>query len=211
VLVTKADELQLVERLRAGDDEAFARLMREEGPRLLRLTRRLMRTEEDARDCFQEAMLTVSRRIEDFQGRSSLGTWMYRVAANTCLMRLRKPSHQAERFIEDLMPQFDDRSCRINEASGPVPTPEHLLQREQTRSTVREAIAQLGDSYRAVLILRDIEERSAAEVAELMDLNVNAVNVRLHRARAALKRLLDPALFSEGTAARTPSAQEVTS
>ena len=189
-------DADLVTRLRNREEGSFAELIRVEGPRLLNLARRLMRTEEDARDCFQEALLTVSRKIDKFRGESSLRTWMHRITVNACLMKLRKPSAQAEGFIDDLMPNFDDRDCRIGE-SGAAPNAELLLEREQTRTLVRKAIDELPDPYRTVLILRDVEEVPAKDVADALEIEPNLVHVRLHRARAALKKLLEPALFEE--------------
>ena len=188
------DQPDLVARLRDGDEGAFAELMRAEGPRLLRVARRLMRTEEDARDCFQETMLKISKQIGGFAGRSSLRTWMYRITVNTCLMKLRKTSSKAEAFIDDLMPTFDARRCRIGEKGSP-PSPESLLERRRTKEIVREAIEELPDPFRAVLILRDIEEMPANDVADALSIKASLVHVRLHRARAALKKLLEPTLF----------------
>jgi RNA polymerase sigma-70 factor, ECF subfamily len=190
------DQGELVARLRGGDDRAFAELMQREGPKLLRVARRLMPTEEDARDCFQESMLKVSKEIGKFDGNARIGTWMYRITVNTCLMKLRKPSAKAEGFIDDLMPRFDDRDCRTGE-SDMVPNADVLLERRHTRETVRRAIDQLPDAYRAVLILRDIEERPAGEVAAALSVNTGLVHVRLHRARAALRNILERSLFEQ--------------
>jgi RNA polymerase sigma-70 factor (ECF subfamily) len=192
-----SEESELVAGLRSGRDESFEELMRVHGPRLLRLARRLMRTEEDALDCFQDAMLAITRKVDEFQGKASLGTWLHRVVVNACLMKLRKPSSRAEGFIDDLMPTFDDAGCRLGEALEPVPAADALLEREQTRAHVRATIDELPDGYRMILILRDIDEMSADEVAEALSITSNLVNVRLHRARAALKKLLEPTLFTK--------------
>lgn len=192
------DDSQLVARLRDKDDDAFVDLLRRHGPKLLAVARRLMRSEDDARDCFQESMLTVSSRIADFRGDSALSTWLHRIVVNTCLQKLRKASTRSEAFIDDLMPSFDDRDCRIGESSVPVPTPQVLLEQAETRRIVRAAIDDLPDAFRTVLVLRDIEGLSAAEVAELLEIERNLVNVRLHRARAALKKLLEPTVFGVG-------------
>ena len=189
----QASELDLVSRLKSGEEEAFERLVREQGGRLLAVARRFLRDEEEARDAVQECFLSAYRSIDRFDQGSRLSTWLHRIVINACLMRLRSRRRKPEEPIEELLPRFQADGHQVNH-----PTPEWegsadtLLARSETRAIVREAIDRLPDSYRAVLLLRDIEELSTEEAARLLDITANAVKIRLHRARQALRALLEP-------------------
>jgi RNA polymerase sigma-70 factor (ECF subfamily) len=187
------EEQRLVARLRRGDGEAFEELVREQGGRLLLVARRFLRNEEDARDAVQEAFLSAFRSLDDFAGNCRLSTWIHRILINAALMKLRSRRRKAEESIEDLLPRFDETGHQVNH-----PTPEWqdtadgLLERRETRELVRTAIDRLPETYRSVLLLRDIEELSTEEAAMLLGVTANAVKIRLHRARQALRTLLEP-------------------
>ena len=185
------DERDLILRMREGDDAAYEEVIRRHGPMLVSVARRLLRDPDDALDCFQEAMLRAFEKLDSFDGRSRLSTWLYRIVVNTCLMRLRAAKARPLVSIEELLPVFDSNDCRIESLIQP-PLAETLLEREETRRVVRAAVDSLPDAYRTILVLRDFEELSTAEVAELLGIEPNNVKVRLHRARAALKKLLEP-------------------
>lgn len=184
----------LLADLRAGKEEAFARLLREHGGRMLAVARRLVRDEEDARDAVQEAFVSAFRSLERFEGGSRLSTWLHRIVVNCCLMRLRSRQRRPEEPIEDLLPRFLEdghQESRAVDWSEPV---DALLQRQEICALVRASIDRLPESYRTVLVLRDIEELSTAEAAGLLGITENALKIRLHRARQALRTLLDPHL-----------------
>ncbi len=188
-----ASERDLVLRLKSGDEEAFERLVREHGGRLLAVARRFLRDEEEARDAVQECFLSAYRSINNFEQGSRLSTWLHRIVINASLMRLRSRQRKPEEPIEDFLPRFHADGHQVNH-----PTPdwegsaESLLARSQTRAIVRAAIDRLPESYRAVLLLRDIEEMSTEEAAQSLGVTKNAVKIRLHRARQALRGLLEP-------------------
>ena len=189
----QVSELELVSRLKSGEERAFERLVREHGGRLLAVARRFLRDEEEARDAVQEGFLSAFRSIDGFEQGSRLSTWLHRIVVNACLMRLRARRRKPEEPIEELLPQFDEDGHQVGH-----PTPEWegsaetLLARSETRAIVRKAIDRLPDRYRAVLLLRDIEELSTEDAARLLDITANAVKIRLHRARQALRALLEP-------------------
>ena len=184
----------LVDAVRSGEADAFARLVRREAGRLLAAARRLTDSEADASDCVQETFLLAHRRLPQFEARGQISTWLHRILINVALGRIRKRSRRPEVSLEELMPVFDERDCR-KEPLGPMPPDaEELLQREDTRAAVHDAIAHLPDAYREIVVIRDIEGRSTADTAEELGLTTSAVKVRLHRARAALKRLLEPVM-----------------
>lgn len=187
------EERDLVSRLRGGDERAFERLVREQGGRLLSVARRFLQDEEEARDAVQECFLSAYRALDRFDQGSRLSTWLHRIVINACLMRLRSRRRKPEDPIEDLLPKFQADGHQVNhpttEWEGSAET---LLTRSQTRSIVRQAIDHLPESYRAVLLLRDIEEFSTEETAKSLGVTENAVKIRLHRARQALRGLLEP-------------------
>jgi RNA polymerase sigma-70 factor, ECF subfamily len=183
----------LVARLRAGDEAAFELVVRREGGRLLAVARRFLRNEDDARDAVQEAFLSAFRSIATFAQGSRFSTWLHRILINVCLMKLRSTRRRAEGSIEDLLPKFAEDGHQIDHPTpGWEGSAEELLQRSETRVIVRRTIEQLPDTYRSVLLLRDIEELTTEEVARLLGVTENAVKIRLHRARQALRTLLEP-------------------
>ncbi len=190
-------EAPLIERLRAGDDGAYEQLVRTFGPRLLAVIRRYLPGEDDGQDALQDAFLSAFKAMGRFQGDSSLGTWLHRIAVNAALMKLRSSKRRKERPIEDLLPRFVEDGHREQVGQAWAVTLDTTAADRETRELVRRSIDQLPDPYRAILLLRDIEERSTEETAELLELSVANVKTRLHRARQALRELLDPYLGGE--------------
>jgi RNA polymerase sigma-70 factor (ECF subfamily) len=182
----------LLDRLRQGDADAFEALVRREMPRLLATARRLLRSEEDAKDAVQETFVSAFRSIGTFEGAARLSTWLHRIAVNACLMKLRSRRRRPEDPIEPLLPQF------LEDGHHTTHTPEWrddalaLMERREEREFVRARIDDLPESYRTVLILRDIEELEPAATAAILGVSENLVKVRLHRARQALRALLEP-------------------
>jgi len=193
---TLATEEQLVAALREGREDAYAALVRRYGGRLLAVTRRLLRNEADAEDAVQDAFLAAFRAIDRFAGQSRVSTWLHRIAVNAALMRLRTKRRHPETSIEELLPHFGDDGLHRHEP-GEWRGTDSLLEREETRAWVREQIDRLPETYRTTLLLRDIEELDTQETAELLEITPNAVKIRLHRARLALRELLDAELREE--------------
>ena len=184
------DEAILVTRLRGGDDQAFEDLVRTFGGRLMAVARRFVRNEEDAQDIVQSAYLSAFRALGQFEGNCQLSTWLHRIVVNTALMKLRSKKRKPEESIEDLLPAFQEDGHHVEQFSDWNTPADALIERNEMRATVRACIDQLPDNYRTVLLLRDIEERSTQEVADLLSMTPTAVKVRLHRARQALSTLL---------------------
>jgi RNA polymerase sigma-70 factor (ECF subfamily) len=184
------NEAALLEALREGHEWAYEVMVRMYGGRLLAVARRLTRHEEDARDVVQSAYLSAFRALRDFEGACQLSTWLHRIVVNTALMRLRSRRRKPEESIEPLLPVFQNDGHHVEQFSDWTTPADRLLERQETRATVRACIDRLPDKYRVILTLRDIEEMSTQEVAGLLDLTPTAVKVRLHRARQALSTLL---------------------
>jgi RNA polymerase sigma-70 factor (ECF subfamily) len=186
------EDRALLARLRAGDGKAFEVLVRGHGGRMLTVARRLLRNEEDARDAVQNALLSAFRNVGRFEGQAQLGTWLHRIVVNAALMKLRGQRRRPEASIEELLPRF--RGDGHHE--GPVlewsRRGDDEVARRERRALVRRSIDRLPDSFRVVLLLRDIEELDTGETARLLGISETAVKVRLHRARQALRTLLDP-------------------
>lgn len=187
----ETDESQLVARLQSGESEAFELMVRLYGGRMLMVARRLLFNEEDAREAVQEAMLSAFRGIGGFAGQSKLSTWLHRIAVNASLLKLRSQHRTQERSIEGLLPRFLDDGHQERPAVEWRETAADIVQSRESRDLVRRRIAELPETYRTVLMLRDIEELDTRETAELLGIEENAVKVRLHRARQALRTLLD--------------------
>lgn len=177
----------LLERLQAGEDDAYRELLETYGGRLLALARRMMRNEEDARECLQEAFLSAFRAIDSFEGKARLGTWLHRIVVNVCLMRLRSRKRKAEELTDPQLFEYDDYGFRVGPTEMTPVGAAELLERSEVREQVRAAIDGLPETYRTILILRDIEDLDTAEAAELLGITPGAVKVRLHRARVALR------------------------
>ncbi len=187
----------LVDALKRGDEAAFKTLVRRYAPRLYPVARRFTGNHQDAQDCLQEAFLQVHRKIDQFEGRAALGTWLHRIVINAALSAIRS-RRDDEESLDALQPEFDRFNLLIGPTVEPPASAEDLLQRAGTRRAVRQAIDQLPASYRSVLLLRDIEGYDTRETAALLGIGVSAAKVRLHRARMALKALLEPLFREEG-------------
>ena len=188
------DEEALLARLRAGDDDAFEELVRTYSPRLLGLARRIVGNDEDARDVIQDALLSAFRSMDRFQGDARLGTWLHRIVVNTALMKLRRRRRKPEESLEPLLPAFQSDGHFVERFSAwdQSERADAALSRIETRQLIRGLIEQLPESFRTVLLLRDIEGIDTEESARLLNTTPNAVKIRLHRARQALRTLLAP-------------------
>ena len=181
-------DAMLVARLQAGDPDAYERLVRIHGGRLLSVARRFLPNNEDAQDAVQEAFIKAFRAIGTFEERAQLHTWLHRILVNTALMKIRSRKRRPEESIDDLLPTFHADGHQTTESRD---WSDAIFERKETAAMVRRAIAQLPDHYRAVLTLRDIEERDTMETAAALGTTTTVVKVRLHRARQALRTLLD--------------------
>jgi RNA polymerase sigma-70 factor (ECF subfamily) len=191
------DDGALAHRLRAGDGEAYEAFVRAHIEPMLAVARRILRHEEDARDAVQEAFISAFKAVAGFDGRSRLSTWLHRIVVNAALQRLRSRNRKPEQSIEDLLPHFG-----LDEHQEPSPAawregPPSELHRKELRELVRHQIDRLPETYRVVLVLRDLEGYDTEETARLLGASCAVVKTRLHRARQALRTLLDPHMREE--------------
>jgi len=179
---------ELLERIRAGDISACDDCVRIHSHAIYRLALRLMRDPADAEDVVQETFLSAFKGIDRFDGRSGLSTWLYRIAFNAAMMRLRRrrpefvPVDRADEQEEDLpIPEAMVDWCLL---------PEQELVRSEAREEMERAIGELPPKLRAVFVMRELEELSTEETAQALGLSEQAVKTRLHRARLLLRERL---------------------
>jgi RNA polymerase sigma-70 factor, ECF subfamily len=181
----------LVERIKARDNEAFEKMVRQYGGRMLATARRLLGNEHDANDVVQQAFISAFKSIHGFSSQARLSTWLYRIVVNAALAHMRYRRCRPELLpIDNLLPKFDDQGHWAEQHEHLIAV-EQRMDRRDIREMVRRCIDRLPNVYRSVLILRDIEELDTAAVAEMLVTTPNAVKIRLHRARQALKALIE--------------------
>ena len=179
------------------DAVAAEQLVRDNIAWMLALAERMLRDRGLAEDAVQEAFISALRGLSRFEGRSSIKTWLHRITVNASLTKLRQLKRLGEQSIDEHMPEFDRQDCRIEAPWPYLATVQEVLESAELRARVNAGIDELPDSYRIVLQLRDIEGYATGEVATLLEISEANVKVRLHRARAALKKLLEPILRGE--------------
>lgn len=174
-----SDEADLIAQSRAGDAAAFEALVRRYDERMYRMVRSVcVSAPAEADDVYQDTFLTAYKKLSSFAGRSELGTWLYRVAANLCFMRLRAKKSRPTARLEDHAPRDPDG------------TPEEAVRKKELADAVAASLAALPPEHRLAVVLSDIEGLSAAEAAGRLALSVPAFKSRLRRGRLALRARL---------------------
>lgn len=180
-------EQELVARAKAGDDEAFAQLMRDNEKRIYNLTLRMTGNPDDAMDLAQEAFLNAWRGLKFFKGDSAFSTWVYRLASNACIDHLRRKTRRQD--ISATMPTNEE-----DDSSPDIPDerfqPEQELERQELRQAVTDGLQQLSDEHRQVLVMREINGLTYQEIADVLDLEPGTVKSRIARARNSLRKIL---------------------
>ncbi len=194
---TRSEETVFLDLVRAGDPAATEAFVRRHGPQMLAVARRFFRAEQDAEDAVQDAFLSAFRSIGDFAGQSQTSTWLHRIVVNACLMRLRTARRRPAQSLDALLPTFDDTGHQHRPTPAWNPPPTDAAEVSELRRAVRAAIDELPEPFRVVLLLRDIEELDTQATAEALGLTVAAVKTRLHRARQALRTLIEQRIGPE--------------
>ena len=179
------DELELVNRSREGDSSAFSTLLRRYEAKIFRLAMNITQNREDAEDVLQEAFFKAYEHLDQFQGNSKFYTWIVRIAVNQALMKLRKRKTDKTVSMDETIDTGEDTVAR--EIAAWDENPEQRYSREEMSQILNTAVDSLTPPYRAVFVLRDIEELSTEETAEALDLSIPAVKSRLLRARLQLR------------------------
>jgi RNA polymerase sigma-70 factor (ECF subfamily) len=177
-----------VEALRAGDRAEFARLVDAYSAPIYRLGLKILGNPQDAEDVLQNTFLNALMHLSSFEGRSSLSTWLYRIASNEALMQIRRKRKNVS--IEDLQTEGSDEGMLPEIFMDWSALPESELITEESKAKLDEAVSKLPESLRLVFILRDVEGVSIKETAEILNLTETNVKTRLLRARMALREQL---------------------
>lgn len=196
-MVNMDTDITLVRAAQRGDKHAFAQLVAKYEQRVYNLARKMTRDQQDAEDVLQETFISVFRHLDEFQGDAAFATWLYRIATNASLMKLRGRKTPLVSLDE---PMESDAYA----GDGGMPreivdwnfTPEEALLSTEVREQMDAAVAALPESMRAVFVLRDIEGLSVQETADVLGISVPNVKTRLHRARLMLRENLS-AYFKE--------------
>ncbi len=191
-------ELELVRAARGGDEDAFETLVRAHEKRIYSLCYRLCGNADDAADAAQEAFVSAWRALPFFREESNFATWLYRLATNASIDLLRREKrHRAPLSLDDEEQSVD--------AVDETASPHALYEKKELREAVLRAMESLSEEYRRILILRELQQLSYQEIAEILDLDLGTVKTRIHRARKNLRN----ALVSSGTFLQTLPSKEI--
>jgi len=185
------DEKDLVTLLKSRDKKAQSHFIKLYYGNMFAIARRYLNNEEDVKDVLQESFIKAIQRIDQFEGKSALKTWLTTIVINNCLMNLRSKKKSVEVPAEEYMPRFDSDGFRIDDDKDIKSSPDELTQNKQNRNFIKKSLDKLPDHYRAIILLRDIEGYSVRETSELLGLTEGNVKSRLHRARLMLKKSLE--------------------
>ena len=182
-------ERRLIRRLKDRDERAFSELIDDHGDRVFNLCFRMLSNREEAEDLAQEVFITVFKSIDTFRGDSKLSTWIYRIASNLSKNRIKYLARRHDRARAEF-----DESIDREAAAAAIATPKQArrpddhVEGQELESIMQQAIAELDEDHRILVVLRDIEELSYEEICEITDLAEGTVKSRLHRARLALRK-----------------------
>jgi RNA polymerase sigma-70 factor, ECF subfamily len=179
---------ELVESAKQGDPDAFPQLVKKYSRRILRVGRNITNNDEDAEDVLQETFLKAYTHLDGFQGNSKFYTWLVRIAMNEALMKLRKRKGDKVVSLDEQLDTGEDTVTR--EVAVWEGNPEDRYSQDEIRGILDKSIASLPEAFRTVFTLRDVEEMSTEETAEVLNLSIPAVKSRLLRARLQLREKL---------------------
>jgi len=187
--LSSAAEKHLIRRLKRRDEAAFNEIVKRYQLKVYNLVLRMIGNPAEAEDLAQEVFITVFRAIDRFRGESKFSTWLYRVTVNHCKNRLKylgRRGHHRTQSIDDMHEQ--DFGAPLKRS---VDHPDQILMGYELERAIKQAIGELNEEHRVLIILRDIESLTYQEIAGIVDLPVGTVKSRLHRARLALKKRMD--------------------
>jgi RNA polymerase sigma-70 factor, ECF subfamily len=176
---------EIVDRVKAGDTALYEIIMRRYNQRLYRVARAILHDDAEAEDVMQDAYVRAYQHLDQFAGRAAFSTWLTRIAVHEALAR----QHRGSRY-QELDPMLEREGDPMDRFASLAPSPEQQASNSETRRLLEEAIEKLPDAYRTVFMLRDVEEMSTADAADVLEISEENVKVRLHRARALLRKSL---------------------
>jgi len=196
-MASSFDNVELLSRIRADAPGAFDAFVARFGGRIYAFGLKFCGEREDAKDVLQDTLIQAYKSLRELEHADAMTSWLYRVAANACLMKRRKGKFAPEREIslEELLPG-PGKEARV-QIPDPAATPHDDAVRAETKARVRKAIGDLPPAYRIVLVMRDMEQLSTQEVAAALGLEISAVKMRLHRARLMVRKTLEASYAAE--------------
>ena len=183
------DDAELLARIRQGDPAACSQCIEDHAPGIFRLALRLTQNEADAEDILQETFISAFKSIATFEGRAGLGTWLYRIAYNTAMMKLRKQNPPLV-SVDDVLAPAEGSFTVPQQLFDWCCLPETDFETEEVHAELQQAIVDLPETLRTVFILRELEGLSTVESAEVLGISDSAVKKRLERARLWLRERL---------------------
>jgi len=180
----KADDLSLINRFKAGDISAFEEILLRHQDKIYNLCRRMLGNSHDAEDAAQDVFLKAYQNLNRFKPESSLHTWLFRIAVNTCIDYKRKP------FFESLFKTSTEGDVFVIERPADSPSPDRLYESKQIDDAIQLALSRLSAKLRVVIVLKEIEGLPYDKIAEVLDVSIGTVKSRISRAREELKEFL---------------------
>lgn len=185
------DEKELLQKAKAGDIDSFELLIEGIKTKAYQIALSYLKNEEDAKDAVQDSLLKIYRNLNGFNEKAQFSTWVYRVVVNTCLDEVKKKRRYRDFIASEyhLFPQENEEDGIFLEVPDHRARPEEVLLRKEKKNTILGCLEQLSDSFREVIVLRDIQGFSYVEIAEILQISEGTVKSRINRARQALKEL----------------------
>jgi RNA polymerase sigma-70 factor (ECF subfamily) len=181
-------EILLIKRSQKGDVDAFESLISDNTKFVYNIALKMLKNKEDAEDISQEALIKVYKNIDSFNMDSSFRTWMYRIVVNTCLDHMRKNKITTVSIDKPIIAEHNEFQVEIEDKR---PSPEALLERKETQKLVIKALNQLDDCFKTAIILRDINDLSYEEIADILTCSLGTVKSRISRGRQKLKEIME--------------------
>lgn len=185
-------EASLIEQSKAGDMESFEQLIISHQKKAFNIAYRILGNLEDANDVTQEALIKAYRGIKNFNGKSSFSTWLYAIVNNTCMDFIRKNRKTKLTYL-DREYETEESSYKI-QVHGDNETPEEVLEKKEVQKIIHDCINKLSYEHRRIVVLRDIEQLSYSEIAEILNCSEGTVKSRISRARKNLRILIEEKL-----------------
>jgi RNA polymerase sigma-70 factor (ECF subfamily) len=192
-----AYEAELIQRIKSGEHDLFYRLIQPYERRVYATALAILRNEADAEDIAQDSILKALRHLSQFRGEARFSTWLLRITVNEARMRRRRMTAHVMDSINDT--QDDEGEYAPREFADWREIPSESLERKEVRIALVEALSSLGEKYRSVFVLRDIQHLSIEETAKVLDISPGSVKTRLLRARLMLRDFLSPGLNGQWT------------
>jgi RNA polymerase sigma-70 factor (ECF subfamily) len=183
------DDLELVNQCRAGEQAAFKELVERYQRKVFQIALSMLHSREDALDVTQEAFIRVHKYLDHFKGSSSFYTWVYRIVVNLCIDHLRKDEKMQTLDYDDTIGHSEGESAELLTSSLGT-NPGEAFDRKELRAQIKEALEDLSPTHRAIIIMREVEDLSYSEMAEIMQCSKGTIMSRLFHARRRLQQAL---------------------